>query len=62
MVVKAELSWVGTVHFNATEHPTDQWIIQQLRETIQKMYRKYLVLDRDEVQGRGREDVGMPRQ
>ena len=36
------------LHFNATEHPTAQWIVQQLREAFpDDRAPKYLVLDRD---------------
>lgn len=36
------------LHFNATEHPTSQWIVQQLREAFpEDRAAKYLVLDRD---------------
>jgi transposase InsO family protein len=36
------------LHFNATEHPTAQWIVQQLREIFpEDQAPKYLVLDRD---------------
>ena len=36
------------LHFNATEHPTAQWIVQQLREAFpEDSAPKYLVLDRD---------------
>ena len=36
------------VHFNATRHPTAQWIVQQLREAFpEDRAPKYLVLDRD---------------
>src|SRR5438445_9431992 len=36
------------LHFNATEHPTAQWIVQQLREAFPEDHApKYLVLDRD---------------
>jgi putative transposase len=36
------------LHFNATEHPTAQWLVQQLREAFpEDRAPKYLVLDRD---------------
>jgi len=36
------------LHFNATEHPTTPWIVQQLREAFPEDHApKYLVLDRD---------------
>jgi putative transposase len=36
------------LHFNATEHPTAQWIVQQMREAFpESCAAKYLVLDRD---------------
>lgn len=36
------------LHFNATEHPTAQWIVQQLREAFpEDSAPKYLMLDRD---------------
>ena len=36
------------LHFNATEHPTRQWIVQQLREVFpEDSAPKYLILDRD---------------
>jgi transposase InsO family protein len=36
------------LHFNATEHPTSQWIVQQLREAFpEDSAPKYLILDRD---------------
>jgi putative transposase len=36
------------LHFNATEHPTSQWIVQQLREVFpEDSAPKYLILDRD---------------
>ena len=36
------------LHFNATEHPTASWIVQQLREVFpEDRAPKYLVLDRD---------------
>jgi putative transposase len=36
------------LHFNATEHPTGQWIVQQLREVFpEDRAPQYLVLDRD---------------
>jgi transposase InsO family protein len=36
------------LHFNATEHPTSQWIVQQLREAFpEDRAPKYLVLDHD---------------
>jgi hypothetical protein len=35
-------------HFNATEHPTSAWIMQQLRETFpENTAPRYLILDRD---------------
>lgn len=35
-------------HFNAREHPTCQWIVQQLREPFpENRATKYLILDRD---------------
>jgi transposase InsO family protein len=36
------------LHFHATEHPTRQWIVQQLREAFpEDRAPKYLLLDRD---------------
>jgi putative transposase len=36
------------LHFNATEHPTAQWIVQQVRETFpEDQAPKHPVLDRD---------------
>jgi hypothetical protein len=36
------------LHFNATEHPTNQWIVKQLREAFpEDRAPRYLVLDRD---------------
>jgi transposase InsO family protein len=36
------------LHFNATEHPTSQWIVQQLRAAFpEDSAPKYLILDRD---------------
>ncbi len=36
------------LHFNATEHPTAQWIVQQLREVFpEDRAPKYLLLDRE---------------
>jgi putative transposase len=36
------------LHFNATEHPTGPWIVQQLREVFpEDSAPKYLILDRD---------------
>jgi len=36
------------LHFNVTEHPTAQWIVQQLREAFpEDRAPKYLILDRD---------------
>ena len=35
-------------HFNATEHPTGAWIVQQLREAFpEDTAPRYLMLDRD---------------
>jgi len=40
-------AWRGT-HFNATEHLTSQWIVQQLPEAFpEDRAPKYLILDRD---------------
>ncbi len=40
------------LHFNATEHPTSQWVIQQLREVFpEDTAPKYLILDRDKKFG-----------
>jgi putative transposase len=36
------------LHFNTTEHPTNQWVAQQLREAFpEETAPKYLILDRD---------------
>jgi putative transposase len=36
------------LHFNTTEHPTSQWIVQQLREVFpEDSAPQYLILDRD---------------
>jgi putative transposase len=36
------------LHFNATEHPTSQWIVQQFREAFpEDSAPRYLILDRD---------------
>ncbi len=36
------------LHFNVTEHPTSQWVVQQLREAFpEETAPKYLILDRD---------------
>ena len=36
------------LHFNATEHPTSPWVVQQLREAFpEDTAPKYLILDRD---------------
>jgi putative transposase len=36
------------LHFNATEHPTSEWIVQQLREAFpDDSAPRYLILDRD---------------
>ena len=36
------------LHFNATEHPTSRWIVQQLREAFpEDTAPRYLILDRD---------------
>jgi hypothetical protein len=36
------------LHFNATENPSSQWIVQQLREVFpEDSVPKYLILDRD---------------
>ena len=36
------------LHFNATEHPTSQWVVQQLREAFpDESAPQYLILDRD---------------
>jgi len=36
------------LHFNVTEHPTADWVIQQLRETFSGSARhRYVILDRD---------------
>ncbi len=38
----------GILHFNVKEHPTGQWIVQQLRETFpEDTAPKYVILDRD---------------
>ena len=40
------------LHFNATEHPTSQWVVQQLREAFpEDTAPKYLILDRDKKFG-----------
>ena len=40
------------VHFNATEHPTSPWVVQQLREAFpEDSAPKYLILDRDKKFG-----------
>jgi putative transposase len=45
------------LHFNATEHPTSQWIVQQLREAFpEDSAPRYLILDRDsKYQGKATE-------
>jgi hypothetical protein len=52
------------LHFNVTEHPTSQWIVQQLREVFPEgRAPKYLVLDRDgKFSGGVARMAGMPRQ
>jgi hypothetical protein len=40
------------LHFNATFHPTSQWVIQQLRETFPyDTAPRYLIFDRDDKFG-----------
>ncbi len=40
------------LHFNATEHPTSQWVVQQLREAFpEETAPNYLILDRDKKFG-----------
>jgi len=45
------------LHFNATEHPTSAWIVQQLREGFpDDTAPRYLILDRDrKYEGEARE-------
>ena len=36
------------IHFNSTQHPTGEWIVQQLRETFpDRTDNQYLIFDRD---------------
>jgi hypothetical protein len=36
------------IHFNATEHPTSEWVVQQLREAFPETTEdQYLIFDRD---------------
>ena len=36
------------LHFNVTEHPNSEWVVQQLREAFGEATRyRYLILDRD---------------
>ncbi len=36
------------IHFNATEHPTSEWVVQQLREAFPETAEdQYLIFDRD---------------
>ncbi len=36
------------LHFNVTQHPTTEWVVQQLRETFPEAGRyRYVILDRD---------------
>jgi putative transposase len=36
------------IHFNATEHPTSEWVVQQLREAFPEASDdQYLIFDRD---------------
>jgi hypothetical protein len=36
------------IHFNATEHPTSEWVVQHLREAFPETAEdKYLIFDRD---------------
>jgi hypothetical protein len=38
------------LHFNLTEHPTTQWVMQQLREAFPfDSAPKYLIFDRDRI-------------
>ncbi len=40
------------LHFNATEHPTSPWVVQQLREAFpEDTAPRYLILDRDKKFG-----------
>ena len=36
------------IHLNVTEHPTGEWVVQQLREAFpESMDDQYLIFDRD---------------
>jgi putative transposase len=36
------------IHFNATEHPTSEWVVQQLREAFpERSDEQYVIFDRD---------------
>ena len=38
------------IHFNVTNHPSAQWVIQQLREAFPfDQIPKYLIMDRDKI-------------
>jgi hypothetical protein len=39
------------VHFNVTEHPTLEWVKQQLREATADMVPKFLIHDNDGIFG-----------
>jgi putative transposase len=39
------------LHFNSTEHPTSEWIVQQLREAFLDGSNRYVILDRDKKFG-----------
>jgi hypothetical protein len=35
------------LHFNSTEHPTSEWVVQQLREAFPDDSNRYVIFDRD---------------
>jgi putative transposase len=39
------------LHFNSTEHPTSEWIVQQLREAFPDGANRYVIFDRDKKFG-----------
>jgi putative transposase len=42
------------VHFSVTEHPTEQWTMQQIREAFPwEQAPRYLIRDRDAIFGKG---------